>query len=91
MSEEHDSGNPPPRTSSREGIPVDVINVEIDEGEYRVPAGKVICFDDVFLLNDMAGDREEAARCQCHTVAFSYLLIIDSFLPPPLPHSTYSP
>lgn len=38
---EHDSGSPPPRMSSREETPEDVIRLELDAGEMRVP-GKTV-------------------------------------------------
>lgn len=41
---EHDSGRPPPRMSSREGIPVDVIVVRDDAGDGFVPASPAGCF-----------------------------------------------
>lgn len=37
MSSEEESGRPPPRISSRDGIPVDVIVVRGEAGEGRVP------------------------------------------------------
>ena len=37
MRREHESGSPPPRTSSSDGIPVDVSCVNGDDGQGRVP------------------------------------------------------
>lgn len=52
MNEEHDKGNPPPSMSSRDGMPVDVIMVDSDDGDRRVPRGIVGCFEVVFLLKE---------------------------------------
>ena len=55
MSREQDKGNPPPRMSSRDGIPVEVIVVASDDGDTRVPRGRLGCFEVDFLLKeDMA-------------------------------------
>ena len=45
-------GNPPPNMSSKEGIPVEVIEIEEDPGRNLVPARFPACFDDVFRLKD---------------------------------------
>lgn len=44
---------PPPRTSSREDTPVDVSNVEDDEGEYFVPGKSSIVAAVLRLKEDM--------------------------------------
>jgi hypothetical protein len=38
--------------SSRDGIPVDVISVDRDEGDICVPGKELGCFAGVFLLNE---------------------------------------
>lgn len=48
---EHERGRPPPKMSSREGMPVDVIVVAGDPGHGRVPGGWGGCFDVIRLLN----------------------------------------
>ena len=48
---EHERGRPPPKISSREGIPVDVRNVDGEDGEGRVPTGASVLIP-VFLLNE---------------------------------------
>lgn len=52
MSCEHVKGNPPPRMSSKEGIPVEVIKTDEDPGRNFVPEGFSTSFEDVFRLND---------------------------------------
>ena len=57
MRSEQDKGRPPPRMSSREGIPVDVSRVIGDEGDDFIPAGNS-GLDAVFLLKeDMVPDQ----------------------------------
>lgn len=51
-SSKHDKGNPPPRISSREVMPVDVIQVEGDAGEIRVPGSAVACFNAPLRLKE---------------------------------------
>jgi hypothetical protein len=53
VSKEHDNGNPPPSTSSREGIPVEVTSVDGDEGGARVPIRTFGCFKVLRLNEDM--------------------------------------
>ena len=48
---EQERGKPPPKISSREGMPVEVRIVVGDPGEGRVPGGSGCCFDVVRLLN----------------------------------------
>jgi hypothetical protein len=52
MSKEQDKGSPPPRMSSREGIPDEVSNVNADDGQDLVPAGGLDCFEVVFRLKE---------------------------------------
>lgn len=54
MSILHDKGNPPPKISSREGIPVEVMVVEDEVGHGRVPEyeGSVGDFAEPFLLKE---------------------------------------
>jgi len=51
-SREQDNGNPPPRMSSRDGMPVEVMVVASDDCDTRVPGGRVGYFDVVFLLKE---------------------------------------
>lgn len=51
-SNEHDRGKPPPRISSNDGIPVDVMTVEGDTGEERVPGYKFTSLADPLRLKE---------------------------------------
>ena len=57
MSEEQDKGNPPPSMSSRDGMPVDVIMVDRDDGDRRVPGDILGCLEVVFLLKEDMVDK----------------------------------
>jgi hypothetical protein len=55
MRNEQVKGNPPPRMSSRDGIPVEVIVVDCDDGNLRVPTDRTGCLGvDFRLKEDMA-------------------------------------
>ena len=46
-------------------MPVDVIAVDSEAGDRRVPGGRLACFDMVFLLNeDMVDSRVETSLYQ---------------------------
>jgi hypothetical protein len=49
-SREQDSGNPPPRISSKEAMPVEVRIVEDENGEARVPGGRPTVLELATLL-----------------------------------------
>jgi hypothetical protein len=49
-SREQDKGRPPPRISSKEAMPEDVRIVEDENGEGRVPVGRLVVIALVFLL-----------------------------------------
>ena len=52
MSCEHVRGSPPPRMSSSDGIPVEVVYVDVEPGCIRVPRGCVGCFEVTRRLNE---------------------------------------
>jgi hypothetical protein len=56
---EHESGRPPPKRSSKDGIPVDVMTVG-EPGTSLVPGSAAPCFVVTLRLNeDMTGTREQ--------------------------------
>lgn len=52
MAREQDKGSPPPRISSSEDIPVEVIMVEVENGERRVPWGRFARPEGILRLKD---------------------------------------
>lgn len=53
MRSEQDIGRPPPRISSRDGIPVDVSKVDGDDGDGLVPTGSSALAPAFRLKEDM--------------------------------------
>lgn len=52
ISNEQDKGNPPPKISSSDGIPVDMMVVEDDEGDVRVPGRRTVCLPAALRLKE---------------------------------------